>query len=167
MNLISTSPPGGFSLCRRSIFVFLLFLSVHPSRPGDLFPPPRLAISLMSIISQRPSASTNNLQKRSNKEHTNTLKLIVLTQQPQLLKERTARRRRLIQLHLSKRQYSDLCMTFGEFWWLCVNMVCVWESQSVVHQYHNLQLNQLVFNGANTDQLMGGGGQWRGGSDRG
>lgn len=42
------------------------------------------------------------------------------------------------------------------FWWLCVSMVCVWESQSVVHQYHNLQLNQLVFYEANRVDGSGG-----------
>lgn len=49
-------PPGGFCVTLAlsvvlSIFVILLFLSVHPSCPCDLFPPLSLAISLMSIIS--------------------------------------------------------------------------------------------------------------------
>lgn len=46
-------------------------------------------------------------------------------------------------------------MTFCVFRRFCVSMVCVWESQSVVHQYHNLQLNQLVSYEANTGELMG------------
>lgn len=63
-------------------------------------------------------------------------------------------RRKLIHLHLSKGQESEVCMAFCVRRWLCRHcvFVCFRESQSVykrsvVNQYHNLRSNQLVFNG--------------------